>query len=576
MDYKMSDKQAIRKLIGLLTEYKHMICIIIVSLVISTILNFCIPLISRKIMDEGFIAEDWNLLVKLAIASFLIYAIITSLNLLTEKLRINLSAKIQYSLNEQAFNHLMRVRMEYYDKINYTETFSNLNMDISNMISVADEGMFFVVTQIFSIIGGIIGLFLLDYRMTIIVVLIIPVKYVVMKHFARKQKEVMDSFIDASKNYAGWFGDTVGGVREVRLLGILNKKQAEFSNRQIKIISEQKKLNMLSQWNIGIDSLMVQAMVLIIYIVGANLVFNMGLTIGTIFAFITYSAYVTGPISAILNIKYLLSGIIPSTKRYYEFMSVVEEDDAELIEIPDWRQISFNRVTFSYSDNEPAVEDVDLCIAKGKKVALIGKNGCGKSTLVDLLLRLRTPQKGTITLDNIDIRKLSIAAYREMFAVVSQDVYLFNDSIRNNICLYQDIDEKNLLQVCDESGLSDFIREVSFDYNVGANGSMLSGGQKQKIALARALLLDRPIIILDEATSNVDVSSELQVNELLNTSLKDKTVIVISHRKSVLYEMEQVILMDDGRVMDKGKFDDLLKTDKYLWLMEGEKRIKMY
>ena len=115
----MSDKQAIRKLIGLLTEYKRIICIIIGSLVISTILNFCIPLISRKIMDDGFIAGDWNVLVKLAIASFLIFAIITSLNLLTEKIRINLSAKIQYSLNEQAFNHLMRVRMEYYDKIHY-------------------------------------------------------------------------------------------------------------------------------------------------------------------------------------------------------------------------------------------------------------------------------------------------------------------------------------------------------------------------------------------------------------------------------------------------------------------------
>jgi len=559
----MSDKQAIRRLIGLLTEYKRIICIIIGSLVISTILNFCIPLISRKIMDDGFIAGDWNLLVKLAIASFLIYVFITSLKLLTEKFRVNLSAKIQYNLNKQAFNHLMRVRMEYYDKINYTETFSNLNMDISNMISVADEGMFFVVTQIFGIVGGIIGLFILDYRMTIIVILIIPVKYVVMKHFARKRKEVMDSFIDASKNYSGWFGDTVGGVREIRLLGILNRKQAEFSNRQIKIISEQKKLNMLSQWNIGIDSLMVQAMVLIIYIVGANLVFNMGLTIGTVFAFVTYSAYVTGPISAILNIKYLLSGIIPSTKRYYKFMSVPEEDDAEEIEIPDWKYISFNRVTFSYSDNEPAVEDVNLCIEKGSKVALIGKNGCGKSTLVDLLLRLRIPQKGSITLDNIDIRKLSMTTYREMFAVVSQDVYLFNDSIRNNICLYQDIDEKKLLQVCEESGLSDFIKEVSFDYNVGVNGIMLSGGQKQKIALARALLLDRPIIILDEVTSNVDYSSELHLNELVHTSLKEKTVIVISHHQSILNVMDQIILIEDGRVILMGDVDYVINKKEY-------------
>ncbi len=569
----MTDKQAIKKLIGLLAKYKITICSIVCILIFATMFNFCLPLFSRRIMDDGFIGGDYNLLVKLALSSFFIYMIITALNLITEKLRINLSTKIEYSLNEEAFKHLLRVQVKYFDKRNYAEIFSNLNLDISNMISIADEGMFFVVTQIFSIIGGIIGLFILDYRMTIIVLMFIPFKYFVMKFFAKKRKEMMDSFINVSKNYAGWFGDTVGGVREIRLLGLSNRKKEEFSINQTKVISEQKKLNILSQWNIGIDSLMVQAMVLIIYIVGANLVFNMELTIGTIFAFVTYSAYVTGPISAILNIKYLLSGIVPSTKRYYEFMSVAEEDDAEEIEIPDWKQITFNRVTFSYSDNDPAVEDVDLCISKGNKVALIGKNGCGKSTLVDLLLRLRTPQKGSITLDNIDIRKLSMAAYREMFAVVSQDVYLFNDSIRNNICLYQDIDEKKLIQVCDESGLSDFIREVSFGYNVGANGIMLSGGQKQKIALARALLLDRPIIILDEATSNADYSSELHLNELVHTLLKEKTVIVISHHQLILNEMDLIILIDDGRVILEGDMDYVINKKEYKQMVSYLKNV---
>ena len=550
----MTDRQAIKKLITLLSEYKFIIGIIIGILMISTVLNLCIPLFSRKIMDDGFIGGNGTLLIKLSVASFCVFMFITILNLLTEKLRIDLSAKIQYLLHEKAFIHLLHVNIGFYDRKNYAETFSNLNMDISSMTSIADEGMFFVVTQIFSIIGGIIGLFILDYRMTIIVLMFIPFKYFVMKLFAKKRKELMDSFINVSKDYAGWFGDTLGGVREIRLLGLSRRKKEEFSINQTKVISEQKKLNILSQWNIGIDSIMVQALVLVIYIVGANLVFDMGLTVGTVFAFITYSVYVTGPISAILNIKYLLSGIIPSTKRYYDFLSEPEENSADGKNLPAWDEIIFEKVTFSYDEKTPAVEDINLCVLKGHKIALVGKNGCGKSTLIELLLRLRKPQVGNIKIGDVDIEELSLIKYRELFSVVSQDVYLFNDTIRNNIRLYKEVDDEIIYKACEDSGLAEFIKEVSLDYNVGANGAMLSGGQKQKVALARALVLDRPIFILDEATSNADVSSELQTNSLLRTRLKEKTVIVISHRESVLKEMDMIVSMDLGRVKYVGKY----------------------
>lgn len=559
----MTDKQAVKKLVGLLVKYKFIICIIIGTLVFSTVLNFCIPLISRRIMDDGFIDGNRLIIVKLSVASFLIYTLIIVLNFATEKLRINLSAKIQYGLNEEAFDHLMRVQIGYYDNKNYGEIFTNLNLDITNMTSIADEGMFFVITQIFSIIGGIVGLFILDYRMTVIVLMFIPFKYVVMKFFAKKRKEMMDSFISINKDYAGWLGDTVGGVREVRILGLSKRKQADFSTIQKKVISEQKRLSLLSQWNMGTDSIMVQTMLLVIYIVGANLVFDMGLTVGTVFAFITYSIYVTGPISSILNIKYLLSGIIPSTKRYYNFLSEPEESSADGKEVPVWNEIIFDKVTFSYDVKTPAVDDINLCIIKGHKIALVGKNGCGKSTLIELLLRFRKPQAGIIRIGDFNIEELSLVKYRELFSVVSQDVYLFNDTIRNNIRLYKDIDDETIKKACEDSGLAEFIKDVSLEYNVGSNGAMLSGGQKQKVALARALVLDRPIFILDEATSNADVSSELQTNSLLRTRLKEKTVIVISHRESVLKEMDQIIIIDAGKVVWNSDYEELIESYEY-------------
>ena len=265
----------------------------------------------------------------------------------------------------------------------------------------------------------------------------------------------------------------------------------------------------------------------------------------------------------ILNIKYLLSGIIPSTKRYYDFLSEPEESSADGKELPVWDEVIFDKVTFSYDEKTPAVEDINLCILKGHKIAFVGKNGCGKSTLIELLLRLRKPQVGIIKIGDVDIEELSLIKYRELFSVVSQDVYLFNDTIRNNIRLYKEVDDEIIYKACEDSGLAEFIKEVSLDYNVGANGAMLSGGQKQKVALARALVLDRPIFILDEATSNADVSSELQTNSLLRTRLKKKTIIVISHRESVLKEMDQIILMDAGRIVQVDDYERMTKSDVY-------------
>ena len=200
-------------------------------------------------MDYGFIGGDKELLIKQVICSLLIYMIIAVIDIIKEKKRVDISANIQYSLSEQSFKHLMKIKADYFTNRNYAEILNNINVDIGNMTSIADEGVFFVVTQAFSMVGGIIGLFILDYRMTLMVLLFIPVKAVIMKHFAKKRKRIMDEFITESEKYAGWFGDTVGGVREVKLFGMLENKRAEFADRQLSVINKQKKMNMLAQWN---------------------------------------------------------------------------------------------------------------------------------------------------------------------------------------------------------------------------------------------------------------------------------------------------------------------------------------
>ena len=563
----MSNKEAVRRLLLLLGKYKKTIVVIVGCLLVSTGLNLCVPLISRRIMDDGFIAGNKKLLIELVLLSMVIYTINSLIDLIKEKKRVDISAKIQYFLSEQSFSHLMKLRVNYFNNTNYAETLNNINMDINQMTSVADSSVFFVITQAFSMTGGIIGLFIIDFRMTILVLLFIPIKCVVMKYFAKKQKQIMDEFIKKNQKYAKWFGDTVGGVREVKLFNILDRKHEEFDQNQKDIIEKQKQMNMLGQWNTITDSLMVQFLSTLLYILGANLVFDLQLSVGSVFAFITYSSYVTGPISAILNIGYLLSGIIPSTKRYYAFMDLEEEtDNGETAALcPD--DLKLQQVSFAYEKEKYVLKDVDILFAKGSKTAIIGRNGSGKTTIINLLTRMYEPTSGKIMLGTEDISELPLPEYRNMVSVVSQQIYLFNDTIRNNICLYKRVDDVIVEEACKDSGLEDFIKEVSLDYVVGQNGAMLSGGQKQKIALARALIHDKPIVIFDEATSNTDAYSEQQINGLLDTKLKEKTVIVITHKKEILNKVDQIVVLKEGVVIDNGTYDELVGKNEELNIM---------
>ncbi|MDE7321415.1 MAG: ABC transporter ATP-binding protein/permease [Lachnospiraceae bacterium] len=561
----MNDKDIIRKLVFLLNEYKSKLVLIFFCLLISTGLNLCIPLISKKIMDEGFIGGNKKILLNLILCSFIIYMLISILNLIKEKIRVGISAKIQYSLWHQAFTHLMRMKINHFNDRNGAEILSNISVDIANMVTVADESVFFVITQAFSMAGGVIGLFILDYRMTLLVLLFIPVKAVIMKYFAKHRKAVMDEFIFDSEQYAKWFGDTVGGVKEIRLFGIFENKKSEFIAKQTEVIKKQKKMNMLSQWNSITDTMLVQLLAAVIYIVGSNLVFNLQLSIGSVFAFITYSTYVTGPISAILNIGYLLSGIIPSTKRFYQFMDLEEEGKrADYPTRPQNGDIELEDVSFAYNREKTVVDHISFRINQGDKIVFIGKNGSGKSTLINLLLRMYEPSDGRILLAGQNIADMPLDAYRSMISVVSQEIYLFNDTIRNNICLYKQVDDNAILSICRDSGLEDFLNEVSLDYSVGQNGIMLSGGQKQKIALARALLHDRPIVVFDEATSSTDSYSEQQINSLLHTKLKDKTVVVITHRQEILSEADYIVMLHEGKIVEQGNYEYIKNCRQYL------------
>lgn len=553
----MTSKESTVKLLSLLKPYKKKVLFIFFLLLCYSGINLLVPLMSKDIMDKGFIVGNYNVVVKLAFIICLLELINILLNLLTEYQRVQISSNIQYTLQEDAFDHIMQLENSFFDHLNTTELLGRIDTDIQYMKGICNNSVFTVITQCFSMIGGMIGLLILDYRLTFLVLIFVPFKILAVRYNQKKRKLYVQNFLSSASKFAGWFGDCVNGIREVKLFQITHKKKQEFKNLFQKQINNQKRLDMLSQYNVALDSSIIYILMMLLYVIGGKLVMNRQLTIGEMITFITYSSYVTGPITFILNIGFNLSSAIPSTKRYYEFLEQPTEmkPSAPAQLRPFQRAIEFHDVCFSYNkQNKSAMEaeHLNFHIEKNAKIAIIGENGSGKSTILGLLLRFLNPDKGEITLDGVSISNYSLEEYRSLFSVVSQNVYLFHDTIRNNICLYQNISDERIFEIVEKCGLTEFVNKQSLDYYVGDNGAMLSGGQKQKIALARALIHESPILIFDEATSNTDTFTENKLNQLLKTELNEKTVLIVTHKQDILKDMDSVFVMKNGRIIQMG------------------------
>lgn len=550
---RTDNHSVIWRVLSYLLPYKKEFMFAGLLLAAATGIGFLQPLVIQEITDKGMLAQDLPVLCWAVTVLALLVLLNQAVEMAQTRLFVNIHNKTYYNIFHQVFQKLMRLKKTYFEDKNNAEILSCLQMDVSQVASITDRYTVMSVTSVFRLISGLIGLLIISWKLTIVVLIMVPLKILLVRRLSRRQEEAIDQMIESSRDFSQWFGDNLEGVEEIKLWNLFKSRDRAFQAKLEGMLKLQKNNTMIDAWNTLGESLLEWSVTIMLYIVGGILICHGKLSIGSVFAFVSYSWYVTGPISALLNLKMYFARIMPSARRLFKFLDMeTESDDGKGTVKGKPPRIEFKDVTFAYQENRPILRGASFHVEPGEKVAIIGQNGSGKTTIINLLLRFYTPDSGEITADGVPISQLALDDYRSLFSVVSQEPYLFLGNIAENVNLTGQAPQEKVKTAMQTSGVANYATCMPEGTNtkIGRNGARLSGGEKQKLAVARALLKDAPIVILDEATSGFDVESDAYLHDVIVNQMEEKSVVLITHRYENLEGIDHVYHLKEGRITE--------------------------
>ncbi|MCG6192091.1 ABC transporter ATP-binding protein/permease [Leptospira sp. FAT2] len=424
------------------------------------------------------------------------------------------------------------------------------------------------ITDFFYIVTHLLLLLYLSWKMFLAVFIIVPIVMGPVSAFADKIRRATRNQQERLSSLNGHLQEVISGIRVIRAFSMEKAEAKRFWEFNQDLSDKTFKGHFYHQVGPSLTELFSSIVAVIFLSFGAYLMEDGTFSRGMFMAFFLTLIFLMRPFKQMSMLSNSIQSAISAGDRVFELLD--QETDIQNPSNPKIlkrieKGISFNNVTFTYPGaKNPAIQEINLEIPKGETIALVGASGAGKSTLVDLVPRLIDPQEGSITVDGIDLREMDLSNLRKRIGIVSQQVFLFNGTIRENICYgNSNVSEDRLHAACEQAFAMDFIlsMEEGFDTIVGERGVMLSGGQRQRIAIARALLLDPEILILDEATSALDTESERLVQQALESLYKNRTVIIIAHRLSTVQIANRIFTMENGRIVESGTHAELIQLD---------------
>lgn len=568
----VSSVQTAGKLLKLLANHKLPVIIALLGGIAATILNIIGPLLlgdsvdaiqqqiqvrlSGQQIDMSAIGKTLLILLAVYVGS----AIFTFVQNYT---MAGITQTVVRDMREKINQKISKLPLKYFDSNTKGEILSRIMNDIDNISNTLQNNFTQIITSTATLIGVLAMMIYVSWEMTLITLSVIPACLIVALFVAKRSRKYFRAQWDRTGELNGHIEEMYNGHNIVKVFGHEKEAIDEFNEINEELYTSSRKAQFISGTIMPLLNFINNIGYVMICVAGGVYVFKRLITLGDVTSFITYSKMFTQPISDLGNIANNIQSSLASAERVFILLEQ-EDEPEETVEydLPTPKgEISFENVEFSYSPDKPLIRNFNLHVKPGQLIAIVGPTGAGKTTIVNLLMKFYDINSGSIKVDGIDIRKLSRAQLRKTFGMVLQDTWLFKGTVHDNIAYgNMDASEEDIKNAAISAKANSFISTYADGYNMALeeDGTNISQGQRQLLTIARAVLANPAVLILDEATSSVDTRTELLIQDAMEELMKNKTSFVIAHRLSTIRKADMILVMNDGQIVETGKHQELL------------------
>ncbi len=576
-------KGTFKKLIKYFKDFRISLIFVIVFAILSTVFAIVCPKIlgnattsiakssMKAFTTQSEINIDFDYLKKLAFILIGLFIISAIFSFIQGFIISGVSQKITYKLRQQISFKMSKLPLRYYDTVTHGEILSRITNDVDTVSMSLQQSMTQIISSVVTIIGIIIMMLSISPLMTLIAIISLPLSGILVsiivklsqKHFKNQQKYL--------GQLNGHVEEMYSGHNIIKAFNLEKKSINELKNINNLLYKSSWKSNFLSGLMMPILNFVGNLGYIAVCVVGGYLTINKGFGIGGIQSFVAYIRQFNYPIAQTAQIANVLQSTMAAAERVFAFLDEEEEvpetkNPAQIKKVQG--NVDFDNITFGYNEDKVILHDVNVSVKSGQTVAIVGPTGAGKTTIINLLMRFYDVNKGSIKIDGVDIRDMTRADLRKIFGMVLQDTWLFNGTIRENLSYGKlDASEEEIKAAAKAAHCNHFINTTAEGYDLVINeeASNLSQGQKQLLTIARAILADPPILILDEATSSVDTRTEQRIQRAMNNLMKGRTSFVIAHRLSTIRDADIILVMKDGNIIEQGNHEELIAKQGFYY-----------
>ncbi len=553
------------RILGYVRPHRPLVLATLSFATLTTVFDLLPPWLMKVIIDDVIQAEEISLLPWVMSGLVLAYGLKNFTNSLRIQCNNKLEQRVIFQIRQQVFYALQRLSISFYEDRSTGEIMSRIMNDAEHVERIFIDGLEGMLTALLTLLGITVVLFVVDWQLALLALIPIPILMVFAMRFSRR---VHGYYHDIRRNTAelsGYLHDALSGIRETTAFGRHDFERERFDARNREVSQSNLKAMLLwSMYSPGMIFIGAMGTVLILWL-GAIEVAQGDLKVGELVMFVSYLALFYVPVNQIHSVNHMLQHALAAGERIFEILDTKPDvDDRPGVVAPTVRvrgHVEFKDVDFFYRPDVPVLQDVSMTIAAGEHVALVGPSGAGKSTLIKLLMRFYDVKGGMLALDGVDVRAMPLAFLRSHVGLVQQEPFLFNGTVRENIAYGKlDATDREIEHVACAARAHDFIMALPERYEtwIGERGVKLSVGQKQRVAIARVLLKSPPLVIFDEATSNIDTVTEVKIREAVEVLGRGRTAIFIAHRLTTLQQVDRIIVLEHGRVVEEGTHARLL------------------